>query len=231
MTALSMIVQPHAAYLLTDTAFYQADGTVVSFGPKVTEVQIGTSLFGPPAKAAFALQGVVLPDTVKAVIAHFSLRDVADLIAALPVIVEGCSIAAREKTYDPAVGADRSMLLALALWDDSAQRPYGVLIGNETCMPVREGHMKPFTVVRMRNYVQQRATKVGEVDYSDPAVFNPHRDGGALLDDQRADPFGDDETRFTGIGGQGILTEISGAGVRYHLLRNWPDKVGERLPA
>lgn len=232
MTAMSLIVQPHAAYLLTDTAYYLADGTVVGFAPKVTELIFGPVVTGPPARAAFALTGIITPDHVKAKIAKREIGDIRDFIDALPAIVRDLSAAIPSANRAPGVSDEDSILLALALWDDASATPYGFLIGNETCPPVAAGQMEPFRVVRMNNYVLQQGcfNWVG-VDWSNPEQFDAIRDGGDLLDAQRADPFGDDVTQFCGVGGQGILTEIGPGGVRYHLLRTWPDRVGERIAA
>lgn len=232
MTALSLIVQPHAAYLLTDTASYLADGTVVAFAPKVTELHFGGIQVGSPsASAAFAVTGIISAENVKAVLATLPIADVNDLLAFLPAVVQGISVAIPNMPRAPGVSDEQGMLLALALWDAGAGRPYGFLIGNEASHLVEEGHMKPFELVRMSEYVMRQGGFPIGTAFADPAVFDPIRDGGALLDAQRDDPFGDDETQFCGVGGQGVLTEIGAAGIRYHLLRSWPDKVGERIAA
>lgn len=230
MTAMSLIVQPQAAYLLTDTAHYLADGTAVAFKPKVAEFTLGPIAGAPPAKAAFALTGVVSVEHVQTVCADCGWASIGDVLAGLPDLIRHLTKLLKTALYAPGVGDERSILLALALWDDATGRPDGYLIGNPSCAPVREGHMRPYQLVRMRNYVLARANpSFAGLDYSDPARFSPRRDGGTLLDDQRADPFGDDVTQFTGVGGQGVLTEVGPQGVRYHLLRDWPDRVGEKI--
>lgn len=230
MTAMSLIVQPQAAYLLTDTAHYLADGTVVAFKPKVAELTLGPIAGGAPATAAFALTGVISVAHVQAACAGCGWASIGDVLAGLPDLVRHLTQQLATASYAPGVGDDRSMLLALALWDASANRADGFLIGNPSCAPVREGHMRAYELVRMRNYVLARANpSFAGLDYSDPALFDPLVDGGTLLDDQRADPFGDDVTQFAGVGGQGVLTEVGPAGVRYRVLRTWSDRTGDRL--
>ena len=231
MTAMNLIVQPHAAYLITDTAYYLADGTVVEFAPKVTELNFGPLVAGPPARAAFALTGIVSPDHVKAELATVAAADMRDVLDVLPDIMRRLSSALPSAQRAPGVGSECDVLLALAMWDEATGKPYGFLIGNEASNPVLKGQMPPFQLTRMKHYVIGRATHgfPDGHDFSDPSRFDPISEGGALLDDQRADPFGDDATQFTGVGGQGVLTQIGAAGIRYHLLRSWPDRVGERI--
>ncbi|RSU58926.1 hypothetical protein BRX36_19875 [Sphingomonas sp. S-NIH.Pt1_0416] len=230
MTAMSMIVQPHAAYFITDTAFYLGDGTVVSFGPKVHELNFGPLVGGAPATAAFAMTGIITPQHVTDTLQRLGVTDLKGVWDALPSVIRQFSAALPNAHRAPGVGDDNTILLALAFWDHGTSRPYGYLIGNEHCEPVLKGQMEPFQPIAMKAYVMRRLTGGFDgFDYDDPAQFDPIRDAGALLDDQRDDPFQDTGERFTGVGGQGVLTEISAAGVRYHLLRTWPDKVGERI--
>lgn len=230
MTAMSMIVQPHGAYFVTDTAYYLADGTVTKFGPKVTEVNFGP-IVGPPAYAAFAMTGVMLPEHLMSMLGKCGVTDLRGVWEALPAIVRGFSEALPTAHRAPGMSDDSDVLLAFAFWDHASNRPYGYLIGNELCSPVRDGLMEPFQAVAMKSYVMRRLTKVdADFPYHEPAAFDPPRDAGALLDDQRDLPFEADGGAFTGVGGQGMLTHIGPAGVRYHILRTWPDEVGTPIP-
>jgi hypothetical protein len=175
------------------------------------------------------VQGVIEPVAVKAVFDHLQLPNIAAVLQALPEIMRGLAVTAKQK--DAKFGCGDSVLMTLAIWDDATRRAYGFVIGNETCSPVVKGHLEPFKLVKMLHYVQQLGNFEFEgVDHSDPAQFDPVVDGGRLLDAQRLDPFGEDGMEFCGIAGQGILTTISAAGIGYKVLRTWEDKVGERIP-
>lgn len=230
MTAMSLFVQPHAAYLLTDTAFYRDDGTVLHFGPKVTEIHFGDPVFGPPSRMAIASTGIIGPDHIQAVLKESGCKDMVDVLDALPVIVRGLDAALPNMRRAPGV-TDASILISVAMCDDGG-RPFGYIIGNERSRAVEGGHIPPFELVGTRQYVMAHAGKTEPgFEYFDPTKFNASVDAAQLLDNQRADPFGTDECRFTGVGGQGILTEVSPRGVRYHLLRTWDDRLGQRIAA
>jgi hypothetical protein len=231
MTAQNLIVQPQASYLITDTAHYLADGTVVMFGPKTSELHFGDPVFGPPASAVYSLTGCLGTEHINPLLQHASLRDMNDVVAVLPEVMRLATKMAREAKRFDGVHTGNAIAMAIAGYDRILDRSYGLFITNECTLQVEKGYCDPYKVVSMSVLKQGQGNFLFEgVNLADPAQFDPVKQGGELLDSQRLDPWDDDDgKKFVGVGGQGIVTEVTPHRINYHIVRNWPDRVGKKI--
>lgn len=230
MTAMNVFTQPQAAYFLTDTAVYTGDGIVTQFAPKVMEMFFRDDLTTGVAHAAFSMTGCLLPAQMAECLRTLGAETLGDMLRELPALFSYvCSHLATAPRSNNVNENCIAMAIAAYLPD---RGPMAWVIANED-HPFPADCYEPFTLQPIREYIM-RTNQAGFVENlmpGDPASFDPIADGGKLLAAQRLDPFGTDDDPYFAIGGSGVLTEIGPGGIRYHLLRAWPDRVGERIAA
>ena len=227
MTAANLIVQPHAAYLITDTAAYLPDGTVTHFQAKAIELPF--ALMQP---AAMCLTGNLFPQEIMPIVAKYG-NSASELVTNLPRILE-----AGERILDRR-GLPRdqqSIYMAVAAYDVASQRTYGAVIGNGDY--IFAAGYTPRSIQYVRFHVSADHVQMVErlklpqdpalgIDYANPQQFNVERDAAVLLEQQRSEV---EEGRSI-IGGQGIVTRVDSNGPKSFAVCEWPDRVGERIAA
>jgi hypothetical protein len=213
MTAANLVVRERAAYLLTDSATYRPDGTIIDLKPKV--------IASPELRVAIATAGVVW-GTMDAVIRRWlGMRRSSDEAAsAIPMLIAMLradrdadyrrrGVSMDEKAWPPQ-GVFR---LVAATWSAERRRPEGYTACSRGWLP--QGPTERFI----------QPPEDGGLDVYG-ADFDPERDGLALLEAQRG--FVD---AYAGhiVGGTAYLTTVSECGVTTTVLREWPDEIGRRI--
>ena len=219
MTALTGLVQPGGAYLLTDGASFDTDHHVLQIGSKVVELQ--------EQRMAIAWSGYVMIADLEAGVVMAGDTQ-AEIFAALPDIVRGLArsnvaVGLRDGVPTPFVR------LLIALWDAAAGEPQLWAIHSTA-----EGfgpRYTPFAPVRLRQFgalgPDRQAALFGRpVDQADPASFDVRIDGLTLLEAERAEPF---EGGHYAVGGFAELTTVTAQGVVKETLHHWNDKIGHRI--
>jgi hypothetical protein len=212
MTAMNVWTQPGAAYLLTDSAFYTPDGKILAFGEKMIDV---TGDF----RAAMAPTGALLPHWLIEAVSDIDADSFGQFLSFLPSVLRRLEKRAPGDT----------MAMAVIGFHEGAQEPSAYLLGNDHGA-IPEPYV-PYTVAEVAHHFSGCAHTAfdREVDFADPASFDPERDGLTLIEAQRRDPFEDVEGSPYRIGGHAILTRLDRGGITHKILREWPDVVGERI--
>jgi hypothetical protein len=224
MTACNLIVQPQAAYLLTDTACYTADGIVTHFQPKVIEL---THAIVEPAAIAFT--GNAFPQEMTAALERLGPASASALLPALPDLIADAERIVRGRMPP---GQRPSITLLIASFNRATIRPAGHIISNDPSMFLPGSGYVPMTVRAMdwKAHVDHAAAFGGQRRLSDPRQFDAVGDGARLLEQQRREP--NDGDNFPIIGGQGLLTKVDIYGVQTRTICEWQnDTVGARIAA
>ena len=206
MTAISLLVQRNRASLLTDAAYYDEVGTVHAIGSKV-------ALAPPGFRMAVAVAGHAFAPIVRDALATASTQT--EALSWLP------SIAAAIKTNTQAKRPTQSgdLQLFAVLWSDRTDEPEGWVISTS------EAYFGPsYQPGRLVCVDQVCSPPIQETPF-DLNIFDPQRDGRAVLVAQRAKP--DERDGAFCVGGFGELTTVTRTGVRQKRLVRWPDRVGE----
>lgn len=229
MTALNVWRQQDAAYLLTDTAWYdEEDGArVLAFGPKVIDLQIA------PVALAFCGSGVSNDLILEYLERNDPGLDADRAIALLPDLLRFL-IARADDAYP---GANHRIGAGAAIFSYARNQPEAWRC-DSTDEWLGRGYT-PFLPVRVAEAFNSRSLG-GEnyglhkllgrdVDPTDPHQFDARRDGLAVIEAQRQIPV--QSGRLTEpaciVGGAAILAEVSAAGIKYDVLTTWPDQIGE----
>ncbi len=226
MTALNVITQPDAAYILTDTAAIDPDGRVVAFASKV--------FVSERARLALAFTGWT-PET------RFNERhtrcaafvnSMGDPAVALERIAQFASELWRQNADEMEIGSPMHLSLVVAFWSEERGQPEAWLIQTDS---LSKGHTpKP---VRLCQYVAADpltglipglADGLALADVSDPCRFDPMRDCLPLIEAQRRLPDAEREGEFN-IGGQAELYQIDRRGVTRTVLARWSDRIGQKI--
>jgi len=222
MTAAHLIIGECAAYLLTDSATYRPDGTVIDLRPKVitsTELRLAVCGNGETWEAK--------PSLIKRWLSEQPSADAA--IEALPSLVailraDFEALYARHGLPCPLHDSDawppRMFNLFVAIWSEGRQQPEGYAISSRGS--AFYGYLEKVLsggVCRVKAHIQPPAELVFDPNHAE-------RDGLALLEVQRryAMP---DGTYI--VGGTAQLTTVNEAGVLTTVLRQWSDGIGQRI--
>ena len=226
MTAMNLIVQERAkaAFILSDTAVTgNQDGVVISFIPKVIGLSLGVD--------AFVAVGTTGSLSVPYLTPH--LKEIS--AATLPDFLEAFPQAFRAAERDMLAGGGQGSIAAvLAVFDRRAGRASGYVIGNDhrlfppSCRPHQLNRAKK----HLTDLDPDRHLNMIQTDHCNPAAWQPARDGAALLEAQRSDPFQfAPDVYGSGIGGEAVLTRVDGNGISHVTLKAWPDRVGRPINA
>jgi len=213
MTAMNLVVQEKvgATYLLTDTAVYNsADGSIHSFWPKVTGVAIGEDGY-----AAVATSGGMFFNHIQPHIAEMKAPTLREFIDAFPAAFRAGERASRSE------GGKGPMAAVVAVCNRRTGKAAGYGIANGTVL--WGGRYRPYTMMQMSRHLTDfnpdHYPHLVHTEFCDPGCWNPERDGVALMEAQRADPF----DFGIGIGGQAILTRVDQSGITHKVIRAWGD--------
>jgi hypothetical protein len=216
---MNLVVQERsrAAFLLTDTATYDnSDGKVSGFYPKVIGFRAGKRFHG-----AIATSGRFLVSYLRPHLCDVRASTPAEFLAALPSVMRATE---RDLVRDRAQG---SWAATVALFDRRSGRASGYGIANMPALFAPS--CGPYSTHRISRYLTDAVEGFRVPDVCDPRRWDPKRDGEALIEAQRADLFRFGEVRCPAIGGQAILTRVDAGGVSHHVLKRWPDRVGEHI--
>ena len=223
MTAINCFTQPDAAYLLTDGAVTERDGTLADIGRKVHLL--------PDLRMAVAWSGRLLHDNLEAAVDVST--DQARALASLPRACQRL-VAINQQDLPGATSADEvGVRLHAAIWSDEKDEPqiWAVHSDNHRFGP----RYPPYSLVRLSMTLDSMPEQLTEifgrpVNLASPESFSAMVDGVTLLEAQRKEPWiHDDGALVFAIGGHGALTAVSRTGVDYHVLCEWPDKIGEPI--
>ena len=218
MTAVSLIVQPAEAHLVTDGAFYQEDGTLLSIASKVLPL--------PSLRMAIAVSGSVLPERVAEALGRPTTQEGA--IEALPAIVQ--KLRQENESAQPLWTGKpddlNGLQVAVAAWSSRHGRAIGYIVASNGLWAGPS--YRPFTLAPVDHFV---APPVDDLPYDPrrPEAFRPRRHGRSILAAQRM--YAEPSTGAHFVGGFGELTTVDRNGVRQERLVTWPDRVGERIAA
>ena len=224
MTAMNLIVQQRAkaAFILSDTAATDNnDGRVISFIPKVIGLTVGID--------AFVAVGTTGSLSVPYLTPH--LREIR--AATLPDFLEAVPQAFRAAERDVvADGGQGSVAAVLAVFDRRAERATGYVMGNDhrlfppSCRPYQLNRAKK----HLTDLDPARHLELIQADHCNPALWRPEKDGAALLQAQRSDPFEFAAgVHGSGIGGEAVLTRVDANGISHVTLKAWPDRAGRPI--
>ncbi|QTH20809.1 hypothetical protein HRJ34_21170 [Rhizorhabdus wittichii] len=233
MTAINVLLQPTAAYLITDSATTDSNGVLIDIRSKVTVLSrfraaIAWTGAGPIHAAGQADRRISEALVSKGVSSQ------AELLAALPLIA--AEMHAENAAYID-TGHDTAVSVFVALWSKKRREPQ--LWACHGDQSVFGPSYVPYSMVRLRQYVTCppdvdpdgwcRAAFGRVVDFADPKSFRPSVDGVALLEAQRHIREGIGVWGGYSVGGSANLTTVSAKGIRERVLKTWPDKVGEKI--
>lgn len=215
MTALNMWTDAEAAYILNDTAILGDDFRLIGFSAKTAAVN------GP--YVAVAVTGRLLPGWIIEPIAKICALHPADIINALPQMVRKFD---RDMRRHFPQTPDFSFGIGAAVYDPDVKRPLLFIIGNDN--EVFPSPIEPFTVTQTRYWTTGNSA-FGPFEPASSVhslgSFDPQRDGLAMMEQQRRDPF--DNGHYC-IGGEAILTRVAADGVTSGILGRWEDdRIGE----
>ena len=222
MTAFNIVAQPHAAYLINDTAHYDDDCVIRAFAPKT--VELTHALFEP---AAISVCGAISSAEIATIISDMGISSGSQAIRDLGKIHARAMDVVRAKGRDPVADG---VWLALATFDMRTGRPAGhVIAGDAGFGGLNAPPYTPCTVVGgpLGHYVScdWQAEFGTHYSFSDQRQFDPMQDAHRVLQVQRERK----DERFSIVGGQGVVTRVSAAGVETFVVCQWADKIGERV--
>jgi len=224
MTAMNLIVQPRAgaAWLLTDTAAYQR-GRVSEFTRKVIELRVG----GRNA-VAVAASGLIHPMHFEPYAEELNAPGLPKLLSIFPEVFREIERHCIENGKVERCG-HRRMAAVIAAYDHEARRPVGFGITNTP------NFFPPTHPLYKLQPIKWHLTEfAGEpfepgTDLADPRQWKPETDAEALIEAQRADPFGEPDRPYYAVGGEAILTRVNAEGIHHRIVKTWPDRIGRRI--
>lgn len=222
MTAFNVIAQPDAAYLINDTAHYDADLVIRAFAPKTV-----TLTYALQEPAALSVCGAISWMDVAKIIDEMGISSGSQAIRDLGKIHARAMDVVRANGRDPVA---EGVWLALATFDMRTGRAAGhVIAGDAGFGGVNAPPYTPCTVVggALGHYVScDWQTEFGpQHKFADSQQFSAIRDGQRMLEAQRRAV----TDRFSIVGGQGVVTRVSRRAVESFVVCQWPDKIGERI--
>jgi hypothetical protein len=231
MSALNGIVQREAVHLLTDGASYRSDGRIFDIGSKIQAF--------PAARVAIGWAGFNPMEAIRKGIRKHKARTALEILAALPSILRDTTsdyerVYAWQRRFPVLTWLTGSephppcLSVLVALWDDGPQL-WAIHSDNEI-----DARLEPFVPVRlMRSLDLMPGTEPAvfgrEVAFEDRSSFDPARDGLALLEHQRREPWAKENGDQYLVGGFAELTTVSADGVHQRRLDTWPDKIGRKI--
>lgn len=209
MTAINVVVQADAAYLLTDGALYDRQGKVRALCSKV--------LIAETMRFALAPSGRCNSNEIAAALEGAGVETQAQAMAALPNIARRLAATNRAVTDEP------DLCLFVVLWSDRTDEPQGWMLSTGP-MP-HWGDFAPCTWLPIDSMIGTDRPLGDVLNQPDanPATIDMERDGRAIIEHQRRTVF--EDGRYY-VGGHGELVRVDRSGVRQSILCRWPDQVG-----
>lgn len=221
MSLVDLIVQRNAAYLLTDSGYFEAGSTrIKNLAPKAISRRKGDM--------AFANVGVPLLPII--------LRDMGDQLEADDFTLDTMTELLRNAytTLDRDPDTDGSIVLCAGYSQERGRAfGYSMLAGG---IPPEGAKRLPWTWYPTRHMLIPSVTLKElwgydvPVDLTDPDIFDPFDDSMSLVEPQRRKRTGwgsDCAVSGCAIAGEIHLTEVSADGVKIFDLHDFGDRVGE----
>lgn len=217
MTILNATTQGAKAYIITDKAWCQDDGTVAAIASKFI---VGTAF-----PFLIAPTGNANPFDLLSRLQQAEPRNGRQLIEAFPTALRDLCAAPGGESLDAG--------FMVAIWDKRKGRPMIYLIAtSETHFPGAGEPFEPYWIESMIGGTVPAEEALGRpVDLSNPHSFDPFKDGADLVEVQRRrHRFEHFKTPAYRIGGGVEVGVLTRKGVKLHSVREWPeDKVGELI--
>lgn len=240
MTAINIVKQRDRVHVITDAAYWRADGTVICFGPKMFPL--------PNLPAVIATRG---PTTA---LFEFGLRfsefksfdDMVDRIEdVLPGIYDTCL-----QQFGEQLGAMVNVDLILAGWSAARNKPEAYFIHSEpNFCPSEERaaelladgdvinpdafELQELTapVVFAPTVLHEKRAEAGFDEYANerdyPTMLGHMR---KLLELQRREVGNWDGVEFHAVGGYATIATVTKDGIEQSVFHRWPeDKIGELI--
>lgn len=235
MTAINIVLQPDAAYILSDAAFTAEDGTLLAVRQKVTTFpQFRTALtwsgFGPVSDLEDGI------DRIASLVATIRPQTQRQLLEAVPSIVK--SMHAENITRMPAGCQAHTYGVALfgVFWSEGDGEPQAFTAHSDAAA-LGPGY-RPYSIARLLQFITapaegMDASQVAQevfgrhVEFSEPGSFHPEVDGLALLEAQRHFKGALGGWCDHGVGGFAHLAKVTADDVSDRILKVWPDRVGQ----
>lgn len=212
MTAMNAFGRPDGAWLLSDSAWFAADGTVLLHQPK--------TLANERLRVAIGCNGVTLLDFADDVRPWLSRqRDTADVLANLPALVAEIKASMHGADYR---GHPEGFRLTLAYWDDERAHGRIAMIGSNTAMGNSIGR-EPFEV---RNCSENFTPRLDPSPWPGVGDFDPRRDGKRLAELQREARHSDGTFR---VGGTFTALRVHAGGIERFEIARWRDPIGRKI--
>lgn len=224
MSMANLIVQPDAAYLMTDSGLFTHNGTILALGPKVLAVRSQSLAIATTG----SLQAFVLASLIRSIPDWEETCDQEAFVRALPGVV---------RAFYAGEGLDPDQLpseVFIALYSRRHGRPMGLsfITGFPTPLPEGEAWKLTPCLQALNPGVDLRAVFGRDVRLRDPS-FVPWRDALPLVEAQRAvrAGWGFIPDGVSAVAGEITLTIVSAAGIECTSLHTYADVEGERVAA
>lgn len=217
MSAASLIVRGDKAIILSDSAHYHCDGTIMALRSKVvacSRLRVALTTSGLASEDA----GRLIADRMK----QHSDLDV--MLADLPAIASALEhqVLTDLAAWDewPCGPLPTFVQLFVACYSRRRRRPEAWIVGSQQGT-FGEGY-EPLTL----RQVQQVLSPPVDRSLCPEGGFAPLRDGRAILEAQRLVPHA---SGTFNVGGWGEITIVGRDGVTVRRVCDWPDVVGEKV--
>lgn len=225
MSLANLIVQPHAAYLYTDSGYFTADGVILKLEHKIM----------PFPEQSLAIAGVgagkLNPSLLFDEMERLGMRELDQM-----TFLRRFRSLVRESCPDDVDGADREdRRYMIGLYSHQHERAMGLTIFTPGMGPDGKEPYQyhPADIVIAPMVPPADAFGGREINVTVPSSFDPVSDGLALVDAQRRKVSGWSHGAADGsrVAGDIMLTEVSAQGLRFELLRTHSDRIGEKVTA
>jgi hypothetical protein len=222
MTAVNAFQNERIAWLMTDAAGYDRDGTVLSFYQKAYAL--------PSCRAAIGVRGssILPPLLASALSQRFHSFD---------SLTDGVSAYLRRsytKEIAPHLGINADFECVIAGWSESADRPklfFLTKVAGSRFEPFKLYEEPGAIIAPMPSVDVMRAAGMREdiTSYN----FDPSRDAIPLMEAQRRSKGviknSASHNEIAPVGGYLLLTEITRNGVHQQVIHRWRDRIGSPI--
>ncbi len=225
MSLANLIVQPQAAYLYTDSGYFDADGVILKLEHKI--MPFPEQSLAIAGTGAGRLNPSLLFDEMERLGMHdldqnTFLRQFRSLV--------------RESCPEDVDGADREdRRYMIGLYSHQHQRAMGLTIFTPGMGPDGKEPYEyhPADIVIAPMVPPAEAFGGRKINVTVPSLFDPVADGRVLAEAQRRKVTGWSHGVGDGsrVAGDIMLTKVSSAGVRFGLLNSYPDMAGLKVAA
>ena len=222
MSLANLIVQPQAAYLITDSGIFDPGTTrLIALERKVhcpsnravAFTSVGTAAGRPLGEALTAMEASrqaegEWPDPLT------------DYLSVVKSVFE-------QMGY---MGEEHCSTFFAAGWSTTLNQAVGFIFRTRPCPEVPEPwvwHQRDVAVNPYPEPVDVWGSDIA-IDLKDPSAFNPHTDAMQIVETQRLPrAWGDGTVNGCCVAGEIHLTEVTADGVTITTLHTYPDRVGE----